>query len=140
MVAPLLICASFGKGHGIAGGATNGAGGGGGVREHVPPPPPEAAAVHVQRGEGQLGLLAKESQACSTYRSVVGEAWTCAAQLSPLMTPWVLKPPQPWTLSQQASRSATLRFLLPPQEGCGLTSPPPQSDFSIRRYFVSLAV
>ena len=69
---------------------------------------------------------------------MVGLARACAAHAASLMTPWVLKPPHPRVLSQQASSIATLRFLLPPHVGCGLTSRPPQSDVSSRRYAVSL--
>jgi hypothetical protein len=44
------------------------------------------------------------------------------------MTPFVLKPPHPGALSQQASSTATVWFR-PAHEGCGFTSWPGQSDF-----------
>ena len=136
MLSPVLMCAFLGRGHGVAGGG--GGGGGGGVRAQEPPPP-EAAGVQLQRGEGQLVLVLNALQACRRYRSQSG--WGCiwSAHAVVLITPSVLKPPQPRVLSQQASSSATLRFLVRVvHEGCGFTSNRPQSNFANLVYIVSL--
>ena len=136
MLSPALMCASLGRGHGVAGGG--GGGGGGGVRAQEPPPP-EAAGIQLQRGDGQLGLVVNALQARRRYRSQSGWGCTCSAHAVVLITPSVLKPPQPRVLSQQASSSATVRFLARVvHEGCGCTSICPQSDFANLVYIVSL--